>query len=390
MIQRAISAQIYNDLTHFPAIAIIGPRQVGKTTLAKSLQAQLEKPSIYLDLESENDLRKLESAETYLSNHLDKCVVIDEIQVKPQFFPLLRSLIDRQRTPARYILLGSASPAIIRDSSESLAGRVAYHELTPFGLHEISPPYDMREHWLRGGFPEAFLSKDYAAAKYWLDHFITAFVERDLRQVLGWDVQVPVMSRLLRMLAHVNGKILTIVDLANNLNVSVQTVNKYLFLLDGAFFTTRIEPYFVNIGKRLVKSPKFYFRDSGFFHALARITHFEDLLSSLYMGASWEAYVVEQVRRVGGNKWEYYFYRTQQGSEIDLILITPRGKIVALEIKYSNAPSISKGFYISCEDLKPDFRYVLTPESETYNTAEGIRICGLLSFLMVEMPQLAG
>ncbi len=389
MIHRNATAQIMRDLLHFPVVAIIGPRQVGKTTLARSLETQIRKPLLYLDLESENDLRKLASAETFLADNIGKCVILDEIQIMPRLFPLLRSLVDRQREPARFILLGSASPAILRDSSESLAGRIAYHELTPFSLPEVSPLCTMREHWMRGGFPEAFLSTDYEAACRWLGHFTTTFVERDLSRVLGWEVQAPVMLRFIRMLAHLHGKILNISDLSNSLDTSKQTVNKYLRLLEGSFLAAQLEPYFVNIGKRLTKSPKFYFRDSGFFHALARFRSLDDLLGSPYVGASWEAYVIEQIRRTGGREWEYYYYRTQQGAEADLLLITPRDKIAVVEIKYSNAPAISKGFYISAADVKADFRFVITPESDAFNTAEGVRICGLLAFLTEEMVRMA-
>ena len=254
MIHRQATVQIVDDLLHFPVVAIIGPRQVGKTTLARSLESKINKQVLYLDLESENDLRKLDSAETFLADNLDKCVILDEIQILPRLFPLLRSLVDRKRDPARFILLGSASPAILRDSSESLARRIAYHELTPFSLTEVSPPYNLREHWMRGGFPEAFVSRDYDAARCWLGHFTTTFVERDLQHVLGWEVQTAVMQRFIRMLVHLHGKILNISDLSNSLDASKQTVNKYLNLLEGAFLTAKLEPYFVNIGKRLCKS----------------------------------------------------------------------------------------------------------------------------------------
>lgn len=389
MVERFAKKAILTDLRTYPAVAIVGPRQVGKTTLALSLQAQIDKPTLYLDLESENDLAKLASAETFLADNMDMCVILDEIQIAPRLFPLLRSLIDRRREPARYILLGSASPAIIRDSSESLAGRVAFHELTPFLLPEVSPKYALREHWMRGGFPEAFLGEDFETSRRWLQNFVASFVERDLLQVLGHEVQPVLMHRFMRMLSHLHGQIVNVADLARSMDVSAQTVNKYLHLLEGAFFTIRIEPYFVNVGKRLIKSPKFYYRDSGLYHAIARFNSLDDLLGSPYAGASWEGYVIEQVRRVGGRDWEYYFYRTHQGAEIDLVLVTPREKLVAVEIKYSNAPTPSKGFHISTDDLKPDFKFVVTPESDTYTRSDGSKVCGLLNFLTVEMPALA-
>jgi len=226
-------------------------------------------------------------------------------------------------------------------------------------------------------------------ARRWLQNFVASFVERDLLQVLGHDIQPVLMHRFMRMLSHLHGQILNVADLARAVDVSSQTVNKYLNLLEGAFFTFRLEPFFVNVGKRLIKSPKFYYRDSGFYHAIARVNSLDDLLGSPYAGASWEGYVIEQVRRVGGSDWEYYFYRTHQGAEIDLVLVTPRGKLVAVEIKYSNAPTPTKGFHISTEDLKPDFKFVVTPESDTYTRSDGSKVCGLFNFLTVEMPPLA-
>ncbi len=388
MIFRTTTHAIIEDLDIFPVVAIIGSRQVGKTTLAKSIGQHLKKKTLYLDLESEDDLAKLANPETYLSGHFDKCVIIDEVQTMPRLFPILRSLVDRQRESARYILLGSASPELLRNSSESLAGRIVFHELPPFALPEITPTYTMREHWLRGGFPEAFLAKNFDVAKRWLENFTKTFVERDLRRIIGYEVEPQTMSRFIRMLGHLHGQTLNAAEISRSMDISVQSVNKYLFLLEGSFLTQKLEPYFRNLGKRLTKSPKFYFRDSGFHHALVRIPDMEGLYASPMLGASWEGYSIEQIRRVGGDRWNYFFYRTQHGAEIDLLLETPSGKLAAIEIKYSNSPSVSKGFYQSCEDLKPDFKFIITPESESYLREPGIRVCGLLHFLLNEMPAL--
>jgi uncharacterized protein len=386
MIYRTETAKIVADVNFFPVVAIIGPRQVGKTTLVKSLGQHLKKTIHYLDLESEIDQAKLTDPETYLMQHADKCVILDEIQIKPQLFPILRSLIDRQRGAARFIILGSASPELLRNSSESLAGRIAFHELTPFSLPEISPAYAMNQHWLRGGFPEAFLADTDDLSKRWLENFTRTFVERDLRRVIGYEVDVTTMSRFLRMMAHLHGQILNVAEVSRSMDISVPTVNKYLSLLDGSFLTHRLEPFFRNLGKRLTKSPKFYFRDSGMCHALTRISDMEALYASPSVGASWEGYVVEQIRQVCGREMNCFFFRTQQGAEIDLLLENQAGKLSAVEIKFSNAPVISKGFYQSCEALKPDFRFVITPTSESYLRDSNIRVCGLHHFLTVELP----
>ncbi|MBK6997741.1 MAG: ATP-binding protein [Lewinellaceae bacterium] len=388
MIFRIATHNIVEDLDLFPVVAIIGSRQVGKTTLAKSIGQHLKKKTLYLDLESENDLAKLASPETYLSEHFDKCVIIDEVQTMPRLFPIIRSLVDKQREPARFILLGSASPELLRNSSESLAGRIVFHELSPFSLPEIAHAYPMREHWLRGGFPDAFLAKNFDVAKRWLENFTKTFVERDLRRIIGYEVEPLTMSRFIRMLGHLHGQILNAAEISRSMDISVQSVNKYLYLLEGAFLTQKLEPYFRNLGKRLTKSPKFYFNDSGFHHTLVRIPDLEGLYSSQMLGVSWEGYVIQQIRRVCGDRWNYFFYRTQHGAEIDLLLETPSGKLAAIEIKYSNAPSVSKGFYLSCEDLNPDFRFIVTPESESYLRDSGIRVCGLLHFLLHEIPSL--
>ena len=385
MIARKAFGQIVKDLQFFPVAGIFGPRQVGKTTLAKMLEPRLARPALYIDLELESHRRKLDDAETYLQFHTDKCIIIDEIQLMPTLFPLLRALIDKNRQPGRFILLGSASPELIRASSETLAGRIAFRELMPFSLPEISGAGDMRKHWLRGGFPEAFLASEESFIWRWLESFIRTFIERDLRE-LGHDVSPPLLYRLLRMISHLHGKLLNASDLSRSLAVSQPTVKKYLDLLEGGFLIQRLMPYFPNVGKRLVKSPKLYLRDSGLLHQLSNIKSLEALLGHPLVGASWEGYVVEQVKRVGGSGLEMYFYRTHAGAEVDLFIIGPHGKKACLEINYSNAPSVSKGFYQSLEDLMPDAQYVIIPDGEPYPKSGGIIVCNLSRFLTKELP----
>ncbi|MBV6442277.1 MAG: ATP-binding protein [Haliscomenobacteraceae bacterium CHB4] len=388
MIYRAATKQILDDLAFFPVVAIVGPRQAGKTTLARQLQIPGSKPVLYLDLEWEEDRAKLADAGTYLLQHEDKCVIIDEVQIMPQLFGILRSLVDKKREPARFILLGSASPELLRNSAESLAGRISYHELTPFSLPEIWEAGILRQHWFRGGFPDAFLAPDDKRAITWLTQFSTTFAERDLAQVIGKEANPANVLRFVRMLGHVHGQMLNISGLSNSLNLASQTVSRYLDLLEGSFLTRRLEPFFANVGKRLTKTPKFYYRDSGFYHAVARLRDREDLYAHPAVGASWEGYVIEQVYRIAGKQCEYYFYRTSAGAEVDLLLLTPRSEKVCIEIKYANAPHISRGFYNSLDDLKPRLKYVITPDSETYRRSDGISIVNIHDFLTVELPEI--
>ena len=380
MITRKVVNRVLEDLSFFPIVGIIGSRQVGKTTLAKLLQDKIELPVIYLDLELESDVKKLEDAETYLKQHLDKCVIIDEIQRLPKLFPLLRALVDVNRVPGRYLILGSASPYLIKDSSESLAGRIAYIELSPLSLQEVHPQISMREHWLRGGFPDALLAKELKFTWRWLENFLRTFAERDLRE-LGYEIPPVRIKLILKMLSHLNGQLLNATQLAGSMGISQPTVKRYLDILEGGFILTRLQPYYINVGKRLVKSPKVYFRDSGLFHQLANIYDEESLYGHPLVGASWEAYVIEQIKRTVDQSWEFYFYRTHQGAEIDLLLISPKGKKLGIEIKYSNAPRVSKGFYHSLNDLNIDAAYVITPESEPYAKDHDITVCSLISFL---------
>ncbi len=381
MITRNLALEIIKDLGYFPAIGIIGPRQSGKTTLAKLLMEQIGKPTTYLDLESEADRYLLRDAEPWFLANTDRCIIIDEVQLLPQLFPLLRSVIDKNREPARFILLGSASPELVRNSSESLAGRIAFHELSPFGIQELEGVLPLRKHWLRGGYPLAAIAPNDEMAFRWMDSYIRSFVERDLRVILRQDIEPENMRRFLLMLSHLHGGILNISSIANSLNMATATVTKYLDLLEGAFWITRIQPWFVNIGKRLVKSPKLYFRDAGLLHSLLGITNEQQLLSHPVVGASWEGYVIEQIRIATQFKYSYHFYRTQVGAETDLYLRSPQGTTWCIEIKSSNTPVISKGFFQCIEDLKPDRKCIVVPETRPIKRSDGVEIWSLEDFL---------
>lgn len=388
MIDRFLTKKILRDLTWSPIIGLIGSRQVGKTTLVKHLQTLISKPTLYLDLELREDWFKLEDAQSYLSSHTDKCVIIDEIQVRPELFALLRALTDQKRVAARFILLGSASPHIVKLNTETLAGRIAYHELSPFSLSEINNQFSQETHWLQGGFPNALLASEPFISRKWLDDFTETFIHRDLSR-LGFTVPMPLLRNMLSMLAHLHGSMLNVSTLAASLGVSQPTVNKYLELLEGSFLIRRLPPYFANMGKRLTKSPKIYFRDSGLLHYLFRIFDMENLRSNPIIGNSWEGYVIEQIIREAPEFSEFYYYRTQHGAEVDLLMITPQGKKVGIEIKFSVAPAISKGFYQSIADLQADFQYVIIPNGERLQRSGTFCICSLSTFLKEDLPSFA-
>jgi predicted AAA+ superfamily ATPase len=387
MFIRAVTSQLIDDLSFFPVVGIVGPRQVGKTTLAKWLQKQINKQTLYLDLELDTDLRRLDDAETFLQSHSDKCIIIDEIQRLPRLFALVRALVDQNRQPARFILLGSASPELIKGASETLAGRIAYTELTPLSLTEVSQQISMHDHWLKGGFPDALNAPKESQSFRWLGSFIQTFVERDL-QALGYGISTEMIRKLLEMLSHLNGNLLNMNDLSRSLGVSSPTINRYLDLLEGSFMIQRLQPYHINISKRLVKSPKIYFRDSGILHQLARVISYEQLQQHPIVGASWEGYVIEQIKRNIGYDWQLFFHRTQVGAEVDLVMISPTGKKICVEIKLSNSPTVSKGLYESMKDIKPDKQFIIIPTGENYLKAEGLKVCNLFDFLENELPQI--
>ncbi|MDX2283791.1 MAG: ATP-binding protein [Bacteroidia bacterium] len=386
MIPRMIEPRLLQDLSWSPVVGLVGPRQAGKTTLARHIRSQLAKQSVYLDLELQEDWFKLEDAQSYLSGHADKTVIIDEIQVRPELFALLRALTDQRREPGRFLLLGSASPHIIKLSTETLAGRITYHELTPFALPEVEAS-GMELHWIRGGFPESLLAASPERSRRWLYDFTETFIFRDLLR-LGFAVPPAVLRNLLQMIAHTHGGLLSTSNLAASLGVSSRSVNQYLELLEGSFLIRRLPPYYANAGKRLVKSPKLYFRDSGLHHSLLRIFDMESLRGSPAAGASWEGYVIEQIIRTAPPFSDFYFYRTQHGAESDLLMITPSGKKVCIEIKFSVAPAISKGFYQSVADLQPEHQYIITPGGERFARSNGLIICPLSVFLREDLPLL--
>ncbi len=374
-LQRSAEKDIQRLSDHFPAVAIVGPRQVGKTSLAKHLAGLWPQASVYLDLENPADLNKITDPELFLEPLKEKTVILDEVQRVPGLFPVLRGLIDRFRVPKRFILLGSASPELIRDASESLAGRIAYYELHPLSYPEVAEYTDYRTHWLRGGFPDSLLAGDDPTSSEWRDYFVQTYLERDL-PLLGLSANPILTRRLWTMLAHLNGNLLNLEMLGNSLGITGPTVRRYIDFFESSYLIRRIQPWFANISKRLVKSPKIYIRDTGVLHALLAIITFEQLQGYPGLGASWEAYIIQEIASMLPPRHELCFYRTQDGTEADLVIIKAGIPDTLIEIKYHSAPVVTKGMIIAAADLQTRSNVIIAPVQEGYPLRDGFRVLG--------------
>ena len=366
MFTRHILPQLVEEIENSPAVALLGPRQSGKTTLA--LEAAKAFPSIYLDLESERDRAKLSQSELYLSGHLDKLVILDEVHRAPSLFPVLRGLIDQARRAGKrasqYLLLGSASLDLLQQSGETLAGRIAYLELSPLSVQETGEALTDAL-WLRGGFPESLTAPSDARSLRWRQNFIRTYLERDIPQ-FGPRIAPDTLRRFWTMLAHHQGGLLNVAQLARNMGVDAKTAQSYIDLLCALLLVRRLPPWHANLGKRLVKSPKVYVRDSGLVHGLLDIATREDLLSHMALGASWEGFVIENLLNCAPPMVQAHFYRSSGGAEIDLLLTWPTGAMWAIEIKRSLTPKVERGFHAACTDLSPTRKWVVYPGAESY------------------------
>lgn len=378
MLTRHLFPELLERLSDMPAVAVLGPRQVGKTTLVQALESRVSKEVIYLDLESPQHRNRLQDPELYLSERQDALVVLDEIQRLPELFPLLRSAIDRHRVSGRFVLSGSASPELLQKSSESLAGRISYLELQPLHWGEVADHAPYQQHWLRGGFPDMLLADSDRAANRRMNDFITTYVERDL-PMLGLSASPNVVRNLLSILVGVHANLLNISELSRSLGMSVTAVSRYLDFLENAFLIRRLHPWYLNIKKRIVKSPKLYIRDSGMLHALADLADRESLAGSLWVGGSWEGYVVQQIIAQLGHNVRPYFYRTADGSELDLVLVRGVAPVLGIEIKYSNTPKLSAGNLIAAQDLGGIPLLVVTPSAGDYKLSPTVQVCELQS-----------
>jgi predicted AAA+ superfamily ATPase len=379
MFTRKLFKTLESAVKQFPAVALLGPRQVGKTTLAFELKKHFS-DSIYLDLESEQDLAKLNQPELYLKEHTDKLVILDEVHRAPGLFPILRGLIDSQKRAGKktsqYLLLGSASPDLLKQSGESLAGRIAYLELTPLLASEIEPK-DVESLWLRGGFPDSFLADSEEQSVLWRQNFIRTYLERDIPQFAP-RISTETLRRFWGMLSNAQGTLINVAQLAGNLGIDQKTAQSYMDLLIDLLMVRKLQPWHSNIGKRLIKSPKIYVRDSGLVHSLLSIANKEALLSHPIIGQSWEAFIIENLTATLPNGAIPYFYKTSGGAEIDLIIAWPNQEIWAIEIKRSLQPKVEKGFHQACLDLEPKKKFVVYAGQERFSLGHDVEAISLL------------
>lgn len=372
------NSKLKDALGRQAAVALLGPRQVGKTTLAYQIAEASD--AIYLDLENPEDRQKLERADAYFREHEAKLIVLDEIHRAPELFARLRGVIDRQRRQGskfgRFLILGSASIDLLKQSSESLAGRLAYVELGPLNILETGGATDVQQVlWLRGGFPDSFLARHDSDSYAWRQDFIRTYLERDV-PMFGPRVPAETLRRLWTMMAHGQGTQFNASELARSLSISATTVSRYIDLLVDLLLVRRLPPYFVNVGKRLVKSPKLYVRDSGIQHALLGITTMDDLLGHPVVGASWEGFVIENIISVLPLLAQPFYYRTAAGAEIDLLLEFPGGERWAIEIKSASTKPL-RGFHEARDDLKPTRSFVVHAGSDRFEVSDGIEAISL-------------
>lgn len=382
-IQRDLLNHLRKYLTIFPAVAILGPRQCGKSTLVKSLSQHFDE-ILYLDMQKESDLNKLLEPELFFETNRDKIICLDEIQLVPKLFSVLRSVIDGNRINGKFILLGSASQELIQKTSESLAGRIGMLHLSPFLITELNhlEDFNLQKFWFRGGFPNSYLAENDENCTIWLDNYIRTYIERDIPQ-LGFQIPALQLRRLLTMCAHNQGQQLNLSKLGESLGLTHPTIKRYIDLLEQTFIVRTIPPFEINIKKRLVKSPKVFVRDSGVLHQLLAIPNFNSLLGHPIFGSSWEGIVLENII-VNMPSWDYFFYRTATGDEIDLVL-KKGNHVIAIECKASDAPKVTKGFYRSLEVIKPNKTYIIAPTNDTYQLQENVTVIGLANFLKQEL-----
>lgn len=377
MIPRILESRLRRLLRTFPAVGLLGPRQVGKTTLAQTIAQNAD--NLYLDLENPVDLEKLTDARGYLQARQGRLVVLDEVQRAPGLFQVLRGVIDERirhgEQAGQFLLLGSASMELLRQSGESLAGRIAYIELSSLDIREVGPE-DQDRLWARGGFPRAFLADDDEASAVWREQFIRTYLERDV-PAHGPRIPAETLRRFWTMLAHGQGGLPNAASLAGSLAVDGKTVAKYLDLMVDLLLVRRLPPFHANVRKRLVKSPKVYVRDSGIVHTLLRLDDEESVLGHPVAGMSWEGFALETLIRAAPDRTRASFYRTATGVEIDLILELPRNRLWAIEFKRGLAPKVNRGLWTAVEDLEPDRTFVVYSGDERYPMTRGVEAIGL-------------
>ncbi len=375
-LSRLAEPDIQRLLMSFPVVGILGPRQIGKTTLAKRLVSQSTEKVMYLDLENPDDQLRLENASSFFDRFHETMIILDEVQRMPELFPILRGAIDRFRKPGRFILLGLASPTLLRTSGESLAGRVAYRELSGFSVNELKPEMSWKDLWLRGGFPDSYLSPSEQTSFEWRKQFIQTYTSREL-QLLGAPARAEVLYRMWSMLAFAQGQLINFERLGNSLGVTGKTAKSYLSFFEQSYLITQLQPYHSNLKKRLVKSPKIFINDSGILHALLNIKSAFDLNGRIERGSSFEGFVIMQILSRLPLGIQPYFYRTSAGAEIDLLLEKGGRPFIAIEIKASTTPKLARGFHTSCDDLDIEHRFVVALVDSPFPIKNGVEVIGL-------------
>jgi uncharacterized protein len=382
MIPRKAFHAVLQGLGQFPAVALLGPRQVGKTTLALQVAQAFDSDYVYLDLESELDQAKLANPRLFLSQQQHRLVVIDEVHRRPALFPELRGLIDEARRQGRqagqYLLLGSASLELLKQSGETLAGRVLYTELFPLACSEVSPS-EQGQLWLRGGFPDSFLAQTDAASLAWRRSFVRSYLERDISQFAP-RISTTDLRSLWVMLAHQQAAQVNVVALSRSLGIDQKTVKHHISLLTDLMLLRQVPAWHGNLGKRLVKTPKTHIRDPGLLHGLLGIETADALLTHPVVGGSWEAFVSETAAQCLGDRGRIFFYRTSAGAEIDILAELPSGELWAIEVKRAVAPKLTKGFHLACADLSPRRKIVVTPGDARWRLAQDIEVMGIQDF----------
>lgn len=380
MFQRKSALEIRHQLGLSPAVAILGARQIGKTTLAKQIAAEFP-DSIYLDLENAQARAKLDQADVFFEANRHRLVVLDEIQNAPELFSTMRGEIDADRRPGRFLILGSASFKLLQQS-QSLAGRLALVDMAPLLLSEVHQSFeDIQTLWVRGGFPGSYTAPQDDASWLWRDAFVRHFLHTDL-PALGINVEPELMRRFWRMVAHLHGQLFNASSIAASLGVSSPTVTRHLDHLVQSLMLRRLEPYHANLGKRLVKSPKIYVRDSGLLHYLLGMRNVHDLMGHPNTGASWEGFCIEQICNHLPTGASVSFYRTAAGAELDVVVETGR-ETTGFEIKFSSAPKVSKGFWQACEDIGIHKAYVMAPVQEGWAMAKDVQVVSPLDIPML-------
>jgi predicted AAA+ superfamily ATPase len=377
MISRRISSLILSRLSRFPVVGLLGPRQIGKTTLTKDLLKSL-KNSVYLDLELPSDLNLLRDPELYFRENLTRTIALDEIHHKPDLFPVMRSLIDIKRKAGRFLVTGSASPSVIQHGSETLAGRIIFCEMHPISLLEIMDDY--KKLWLRGGFPDSYFAKSNRDSMEWRQGFVQTYIQRDIPS-LGLSSNKTLLNRLLLMISSTQGSISNYSALSKSLGVSVTTVADYINILEETFILRRLPSFHTNLKKRIVKAPKIFIRDTGLLHLLWGIDNMNPLMGHHLVGHSWEGFVIQQIAANLKDDFSLFYYRTQDGAEVDLVIVKGNKPVVCLEIKFTDNPVLSKGNYIALTDLNAKHNFIVTPSAKDHAYDKKIRVFNISSVL---------